>query len=122
MLLTNQKFGLGLSNRIDLWCSVTKIETDGIEFRVINGGWDGFWKPNGDVIVYGPGPERTVHKAIKYHLDPIPNFKRENYNEAIDWLNGEMTDTEAEKYCWTKTERDAQEAWKTMVMDDDIPF
>jgi len=123
MLLTNQKFGLSLgdADHIGLFCQVSKIETDGIEFRVINGEWDGFWKPNGEVTVYGPGSERSIHTATKWYLDPVPDFKRDNYNQALDWMNGNMTNEQAEKYCITQEEKDKQAAWLAM-MDDDIAF
>lgn len=116
----NQYFGLGRDmGRIDLWCQVEEIIGDDIRFYVINGAWHGLYKADKTVVVYAPNEAfETVAEAI--FVDPIPKFRHQYYNEAIAWMNNELSDEEAQLYL----AKDNPAKWAEWIddFDDDIPF
>ena len=114
-MMTFELFGLGSSpDRIDLFCRSEGVVANGIKFWVINGAWHGLYRPNGTMVCYTPWGD-TEHKITKSFLDPIPKFRDECYNEAIAWMNDELTE-DIEQYLYKKPTALPAD-W-----DDDIPF
>ncbi len=80
----NEYLAIGNDNKVELLCSVEKVDSDGrIHFEVINGCWSGSFK---DDEVY----EKTFHRkrpAKVLWRGQVPNLYSQDYNKAIDWIN-----------------------------------
>jgi hypothetical protein len=73
--------------KVSIWCNVNSIEEDGsINFRVINGAWDGKYS-NGTVFV-----EYT--KATYPGNLVWVGSRGGNYNDVIPWLQDEIDNPE----------------------------
>jgi hypothetical protein len=111
-----QTFGIGQGKPIDIWCRVTEIRDDTVVyFRVINGAWQGSLSlDQKSFICYAPDGN-TSHVITTMCLAEIPDFDEEYYNEAVAWMNGELTE-DLTPYLKKKFVRPA--SWD----DDDIAF
>jgi hypothetical protein len=87
-----QTFGVGQGKPIDIWCRVTEFRDGVVYFRVINGAWEGSLSlDQKSFICYGPYGNSS-HVITTMCLAEIPDFEEDYYNEAIDWMNGQLTE------------------------------
>jgi hypothetical protein len=105
--------GLGSSNKIDLWCRIFKIEKDSMHVRIINGEWDGIYSDHTLTCCFYPESQIEIKSEF---LLPIPNFQTRYYNEAINWMNGELTEN-IDQFLETRLPKANFDDY-----DDDIPF
>lgn len=106
----------GGTDRFDLWCRVESIDETGINFYVINGAWHGVLRDDSTMICFAPWGN-TEHAIGCQCWDPLPKFRQQYYNEAIDWINGDLTE-DIDKYLYPAPENMPS----FDDMDDDIPF
>lgn len=87
-----QGFIIDTKGRISLWVDIEKLTPNGFTFWVINGCWAGRWWESDDLLTNGgftiSGERAHSCRPMNFRYTPpsMPEFDREEYNEAVKWM------------------------------------
>jgi hypothetical protein len=78
--------------KVLLWCDVIEVKEDGtIVFDVINGLWEGSLFTDNTLLVH---ETEERFPAIKVWEGKVPKEHGKGYNDAIHWINTELSKNE----------------------------
>lgn len=102
-----------------LWCEHEGVQEDGgIKFYVINGAWGGILYPDRDeiIVIHNDGNKSNPVPGKLCWQGKAP-FHSFDYNEALDWIRGEVIKNgyRLKDYIYMPEPIEESE-------DDDIPF
>ena len=101
-----------------LWCEHEGVQEDGgIKFYVINGAWGGILYPDRDELVIIQNGNKSNPVPGKLCWQGKAPFHSSDYNEALDWIRGEVIKNgyRLKDYIYMPEPIEENE-------DDDIPF